>query len=78
MFEDGTSHRQKGGFSPGSINVLTHLGIARACLIRVSNGGRIVLDFISEHPDMVEALIIVSTGIRGYQISGPDEEKEWD
>lgn len=27
---------------------------------------------------MVEALVLVGTGVRGYQISGPDEEKEWD
>jgi len=52
--------------------------VGKACLLGISNGGRIALDFVSIHPEMVEALVLVGTGVRGYQISGPDEEKEWD
>lgn len=52
--------------------------MGKACLLGISNGGRIALDFVSIHPEMVEALVLVGTGVRGYQISGPDEEKEWD
>jgi len=58
--------------------LLRHLGVGKACLLGISNGGRIALDFVSIHPEMVEALVLVGTGVRGYQISGPDEEKEWD
>lgn len=58
--------------------MLRHLGVGKACLLGISNGGRIALDFVSIHPEMVEALVLVGTGVRGYQISGPDEEKEWD
>ncbi len=58
--------------------LLKHLKIEKACILGVSNGGRIALDFISIHPSMVSRLILVSPGIRGYEKSGPDEERAWD
>ncbi len=58
--------------------LLTHLSIEKTYLLGVSNGGRISLDFTVEHPDMVDGLILVGTGIRGYEVSGPEEERTWD
>ena len=58
-------------------SLLENLNITKAVLIGVSNGGRIAFDFAVSYPDMVEALIAVDSGLKGYQISGPDEEKLW-
>ena len=58
--------------------LLKHLGVRKAVLLGVSNGGRIAFDFISLHPEMVGGLILISPGIRGYQSSGPEEDKAWD
>ncbi len=57
--------------------LLDHLGARKATLIGVSNGGRISLDFAVEHPDMVEALILVAPGVSGYESSDPDEDALW-
>jgi len=58
--------------------LLKHLNIERANILGVSNGGRIAFDFVSVHPAMVNSLILVSPGIRGYKGSGPEEEKAWE
>ncbi|TMI08454.1 hypothetical protein E6H34_04210 [Candidatus Bathyarchaeota archaeon] len=42
-----------------------------------SNGGRVAFDFVSAYSAMVNSLILVSPGIRGYK-AGPQEEKEWE
>ena len=59
------------------LGLLTHLNVARATIIGVSNGGRIALDFAVEHPERVQSLILVSPGVSGYKVSGPEEEKLW-
>ena len=58
--------------------LLKHLDIENATILGVSNGGRIALDFVSVHPAMVNSLILVSPGIRGYKSSGPEEDREWE
>ena len=58
--------------------LLKHLSIERAHFVGVSNGGRIGLDFAVEHPDMVDSLVLVGTGVRGYEVADPEEEKTWD
>ena len=58
--------------------VLKHLNVEKASILGVSNGGRIALDFAVEYPDMVNSLILVSPGVRGYEVSGPEEQKLWD
>lgn len=58
--------------------LLDHLSVEKAVLIGVSNGGRIAFDFAVSYPDMVEALIPVDSGLNGYKISGPEEEKIWE
>jgi len=57
--------------------LLKHLNFESANILGVSNGGRIALDFVSVHPAMVNSLILVSPGIRGYKSSGPEEDREW-
>ena len=57
--------------------LLRHLGVEKVSLVGVSNGGRIVLDFAVEYPSMVNRLILVSPGVRGYKVSGPEEETLW-
>ena len=57
--------------------LLTHLNVARATIIGVSNGGRIALDFAVEHSERVQSLILVSPGVSGYKVSGPEEERLW-
>jgi len=58
--------------------LLKHLNIESTSILGVSNGGRIALDFVSVHPSMVNSLILVSPGIRGYKSSGPEEDREWE
>ncbi len=57
--------------------LLKHLKIPKTSIIGVSNGGAIALDFAVEHPEMLERLILVGTGVRGYE-NTPEEEKIWD
>ena len=57
--------------------LLAHLNVARATIIGVSNGGRIALDFAVEHPERIQSLVLVSPGVSGYKVSGPEEEKLW-
>lgn len=47
--------------------LLQALGIQKAALMGVSLGGRTVIDFALQHPEMVEALILVAAGLSGYQ-----------
>ncbi len=57
--------------------LLQHLKIPKASLIGVSNGGAIALDFAVEYPESIMKLILVGTGVRGYE-NTPEEEKIWD
>ncbi len=50
--------------------LLRHLGIDHAYLIGCSGGGATILDFALTYPVMVDALILVGTGIGGYQPAG--------
>lgn len=50
--------------------LLRALGVERAALLGCSMGGTIMLDFALEHPDMVSALMIVSSSPSGYQPEG--------
>jgi 3-oxoadipate enol-lactonase len=56
--------------------LLKHLGVDKAYIIGVSNGGRIAIDFTANFPDMVDALILVGAGVSGYQNS-PEETAFW-
>lgn len=47
--------------------LLKFLKIEKASLIGLSLGGSIATDFTLEHPEMVEKLVLTSSGLRGYQ-----------
>ncbi len=48
-------------FSADLLRVLDHYGIDRVCLLGLSMGGRIALDFWGRHPDRVGALVLADT-----------------
>ena len=50
--------------------LLQRLGIARSALVGCSMSGEIVLDFALEHPEMVAALVLVSTVPGGFEMRG--------
>jgi len=52
------------------LRLLEHLAIGRATLAGCSMGGEIALDFALEYPDMVEALILVSSVPSGFALQG--------
>ncbi|HLZ20921.1 MAG TPA: alpha/beta hydrolase [Ktedonobacterales bacterium] len=64
------SHRQD------IVDLLAHLGIARTAILGLSNGGALALDFTLEHPELVDALIVVSGGIGGYEEPATDAEMQ--
>jgi 3-oxoadipate enol-lactonase len=60
MVAGGFSHRQD------IRGLMDHLGMARAVLVGVSMAGRHALDLTLEHPDRVDALVLVCAGLSGY------------
>ncbi len=53
--------------------LLRHLDTDEACLLGMSNGGKVALDLALEHPGMVAALVLVGPSLGGYR---PSEEKQ--
>jgi pimeloyl-ACP methyl ester carboxylesterase len=49
--------------------LLRHLGVERAVVLGASLGGATALDFALEHPEMVDALVLVAPGLGGYGFS---------
>jgi pimeloyl-ACP methyl ester carboxylesterase len=57
-------------------DLLAHLGVDRTCIIAVSRGGSIATDFTLEHPEMVDALVLVGAGLGGWENeAGPTPEE---
>ena len=56
--------------------LLTALGIEKTYLLGLSLGGMIAVDFTLEHPDMVDALILVGAPVSGFplELIYPTEE----
>ena len=52
------------------LQLLSHLHVERAALLGCSFGGTIMVDFVLEHPEMVSALITVSSAPSGFQLQG--------
>jgi pimeloyl-ACP methyl ester carboxylesterase len=46
--------------------LLRHLGIARAAVLGMSLGGSVAVDFALTYPDMVQALLLLATGLSGH------------
>ncbi len=64
----------KSDFSMGPLShvedlagLLRHLRITKATLIGLSLGGMVATDLALAHPQMVERLVLVGSGLRGYQ-----------
>lgn len=51
-------------------SLMKHLGIPKAALVGCSMSGATVLDLALEHPDMAQALILVSTAPGGFEMQG--------
>ena len=51
--------------------LLEFLGLEHVVLMGCSGGGGACIDFTLEHPGLVDALILVGSGLGGYQPSGP-------
>ena len=66
MVGGGFSHRQD------IRGLMDHLGVARAALVAVSMAGRNALDLTLEHPDRVDGLVLVGSGLSGYRFDDPD------
>jgi pimeloyl-ACP methyl ester carboxylesterase len=75
----GKSDRPSEKFSDAAdlLALVHHLDLAKVTLVGVSNGGRIALDFTVEHPERVERLVLVATGVHGYE-TVPEEDKVWE
>lgn len=56
--------------------LLETAGIVQTALVGCSMGGGIALDFALEHPERVWAVVLVATGLGGYEPT--EEEEEWD
>jgi pimeloyl-ACP methyl ester carboxylesterase len=50
--------------------LLKFLGIQRTDLIGCSLGGRVIIDLALAYPNMVKSLIVVGSGLGGYQFTG--------
>lgn len=75
----GKSDQPKAEYSDsGDLKILLdELSIQKAVLVGISNGGRIALDFVVEHPDMVESLVLCNSGVSGYKSVGESEDELW-
>ena len=51
------------------LGLLDYLGIGKACLLGLSLGGQIALDFALRHPDRVDALILAGGAVNGLPVT---------
>src|SRR5579884_2543054 len=65
---DSAQEKAEPPFSPRQdlLSLLEYLNIQKTYLLGLSGGGAVALDFTLEHPDKVDALILVSSGASGY------------
>ncbi len=54
--------------------LLDHLGIIESAVLGTSRGGSIAVDFTLEHPEKVSALILVASGVGGFEVEPTAEE----
>ena len=57
------------------LDLFNHLGIDQACVIGISRGSQIAIDFTLEHPKEVSALVAVAPGITGFGYN-PDDSQQ--
>jgi len=65
---DSAQEKAEPLFSPRQdlVSLLAYLKVDTTYLLGLSGGGAVALDFTLEHPDKVDALILVSSGLNGY------------
>src|SRR5207249_2700417 len=65
---DSAQEEAEPPFSPRQdlLSLLHYLNIEKTYLLGLSGGGTFALDFTLEHPDTVDALILVASGLSGY------------
>jgi pimeloyl-ACP methyl ester carboxylesterase len=51
-------------------SLLGFLGVERAFLLGSSQGGKTIIDFALEHPEMADALILVASALSGFTFKG--------
>ncbi|MCI0527268.1 MAG: alpha/beta hydrolase, partial [Nitrospira sp.] len=56
--------------------LLAYLGLKQAIIMGVSNGGRVAINFALAYPEMVQALVLVASGVDGYEYQYVDEATE--
>ena len=68
----GRSDQPEGpfSFSEDLHGLMGALGIERAALVGCSGGGATVVDLALAHPEMVEALVLVGSGLAGFRFTG--------
>lgn len=57
------------------MDLFKHLGVTQACVVGISRGSQIAIDFTLEHPECVSALVAVSPGISGFRYQAGDDEQ---
>jgi 3-oxoadipate enol-lactonase len=57
------------------LDLFSHLGVEQACVIGISRGSTIAIDFTLEHPEKVSALVAVAPGISGFEYTPGDNEQ---
>jgi 3-oxoadipate enol-lactonase len=72
----GKSHTETTEFSNRQdiLDLFKHLGVEQACVIGISRGGQIAIDFTLEHPECVSALVPVAAGVSGYNYQPDNSE----
>lgn len=75
LLDQGYSNRQD------IHDLLTRLGVDKTYIIAVSRGGQIATDFTLEHPEMVDALVLVGAGMSGWESEAeptPEEKQAFE
>jgi len=55
--------------------LLNFLKIEKACVVGLSLGGALAIDFALAHPDRVACLVLVAPGLSGYQFSDEFQQR---
>ena len=56
------------------VRLLQHLGITKTYVVGLSLGGRIAIDLMLSHPDLVDAGVLAAPGLSGFRLSeDPDD-----
>jgi 3-oxoadipate enol-lactonase len=55
------------------LGLLDYLGIGKTCVLGLSLGGQIAIDFALQHPDRVDALILAGSSMNGFPFKNTPE-----